>query len=343
MKRVERASARQLLVTLFVALLAPAAALPAALAQSGSLGWLGPALAFPVGLLVLWRVRVLGGDGLARVWGRKPWLLTIYYLWTLVLAALTMGGCVDRLARTDYGAVPPWLLSLALAGVVAYLVRKGPPAFFRAAQIFFLALLVILALFFALGISNLRGDNLAVKDWSEVGSLWQSGVSATAALAVGVLGGFFPRKKESERGLAWHWLAGWCAVAAGLCLLVFGALGPALAAQAPLPFFLALQGIGFPGGFQRLEALGTAAWVLSDLTLLGLAALAGREMAGERDWSVWPILAAGFLGGCFLPNAVVELAQPWIFGANLLLGVLLPALLSLGKGRGGGISCGQRG
>ena len=98
------------------------------------------------------------------------------------------------------------------------------------------------------------------------------------------------------------------------------------------------------GGFHRLEALGTAAWVLSDVTLLGLAALAGREMAGGRDRALIPPLAAAFLGGCLLPNAAVEGVATFLFGANLLLGAALPVALSLlplgRKGHSGGISCG---
>ncbi len=122
--------------------------------------------------------------------------------------------------------------------------------------------------------------------------------------------------------------------------MVLGALGPKLTTKAPLPFFLALQGLGFPGGFQRLEALGTAAWVLSDLALLGLAALAGGEMAGGRAWAAAPVLAGAFLGGCFLPNAAVEGAAPWLLWVNLALGGALPVILSLGRSRGRGISCG---
>ncbi len=341
---VERHSGRQLWVSVFVGLLAPAAALPAVLARGGSLGWLVPVAVFPLGLLVLWRVRRLGEEGLAQAWRGKGVVLTLYYLWAVAVAALTAGSCVDRLGRTDYVSAPGWLLSLAILGVTAYLVRKGPAAFFRAVQIFFLALVVVLALFFALGLTNLNGDNLAPGDWGEAGGLWQGVGGAGATLAVGVLAAFFPRKKEPGSSPGWRWLGGWCLTAAGLCLLVLGALGPKLAARAPLPFFLALQGLGFPGGFQRLEALGTAAWALSDLALLGLAALAGREMAGRRDWAVWPVLLGGFLGGCFLPNGAVTKAQPWLLGANLLLGGLLPVLLSLGAGKGrrerGGISCG---
>lgn len=328
-----RASVRQLGVALFVALLAPASTLPAALGRGGALSFLAPVAVFPLAAWAAWRMGRLGREGLARRWSKSPWgrgLLFLYYLWACALSALAAGGCVDRLARTDYAEAPVWLLSLALAGVSAYLIRRGAGAFFRAAEIFFLALLVVLALFFILGLADVRLVNLTPAGLGDLAGVAAGMFPAAASLSVGALALFLPRQRRQEgESPLWRWLLGWCLAAAGLCLLVIGTLGSALTARAPLPFFLTLQESGFPGGFRRLEALGTAAWALSDLTLLSLAALAGREMAGNRCWASWIVLAAAFLGGCFLPNALVEGAAPWLMGANLLLGGVLPAAASL--------------
>ena len=343
----ERCTVRQLGVALFVALLAPASGLPHLLARGGALGWLGLWGVFPLAALVAWRLKKLGEDGLARRLKGPPGklVLTLYYLWALALCALTAGGCVDRLERTDYGGAPAWALALAITAVGAYLIYRGPGPFFRAAQIFFLALAAVLVLFFALALANLDGQNLRPAGYGDWPGFVQGFAGSGAALSVGALAAFFPRKpRRAGESPVWAWLLGWCAVAVGLCLVVIGALGPKLAAQAPLPFFLALQGLGFPGGFQRLEALGTAAWVLSDVTLVGLAALAGREMAGGRDWALLPPIAAAFLGGWLLPNERVEGVSAVLFGVNLLLGAALPVVLSLlplgQKGHSGGISCG---
>lgn len=346
----ERCSARQLWVTVFVALLAPASALPPALARGGALGWLGPVAAAPLTLLAVWRLKKLGGEGLACRLGRRwGWLgkglLTLYYLWTLALAALTAGSCVDRLSRTDYLDTPNWVLALALTAVTAYLIYKGPGPFFRSAEIFFLALFAVLALFFILGAANLSGANLT---WSGPMDLKGAlgGVLPTAATAAaGSLAAFLPhRVREPGSDPGWRWAGAWCLTAAGLCLLVIGALGAPLTARAPLPFFLALQGLGFPGGFQRLEALGTAAWVLSDLTLLGLAALAARTIGGDRPWAAAPALIAALAGGCLLSNDLVAGAAPLLLGANLTLGGVIPVLLSLSPGKpekeDGSLSCG---
>ena len=343
----ERCTPRQLGVAVFVALLAPASTLPRVLARGGALGGLALCGVFPLAALVAWRVKKLGRDGLKpRLRGPLGRLvLTLYYLWAMALCALTAGGCVDRLERTDYAGAPVWALALAITAVSAYLIYRGRGGFFRAVEILYLVLLVLLALLLILAIADLDGHNLKPTGFGEARGLVQGLVGGGGALSVAALAAFFPRKSRwAGESPFWAWLLGWCLAAMALCAVVIGALGPRLATQAPLPFFLALQGLGFPGSFQRLEALGTAAWVLSDVTLLGLAALAGREMAGGRDRALIPPLAAAFLGGCLLPNAAVEGVASFLFGANLLLGAALPVVLSLlplGRKAGpGGISCG---
>lgn len=331
----EKCSVRQLRVAVFVALLAPVSTLPGLLAKGGALGWLGPVAALPVILLAAWRIGALGGNGLAaEMSGRWGWLgkglLTLYYIWALALAALTAGNCVDRLSRTDYLETPDWVLSLALTAVAAYLIYKGPGAFLRAAEIFFLALLVVLALFFVLGAANLRWENLTPIDPPALTGLLGGVVPTAATAAPGALAAFLPHATAGRgEGRGWRWAAAWCVASALLCLLVQGALGAPLAAKAPLPFFLTLQGLSFPGGFRRLEALGTAAWALSDVVLLGLAALAARIIGKDRPWMAAPALLAAFFGGCFLPNAQVAGLTTPLFGVNLALGMGVPVLLSL--------------
>lgn len=341
MKRVHEVSYRQVWVGAFVAALAPAATLPSLVARFGAFGWLGVVLVIPLGLLYLRLLKGLGRSGLARAL-RERWgwfgrgVLVVYYLWAMALAALTAGGCVDRLGRTDYGEVPGWLAAILLGAVAAYLIYRGWGAFLRAVQVFFLALVVALGLFFALGAVNLDWRSFRAEGWSQVagglGAVWPG----LAAAAVGALGAFIPHEPRRDGESAGRrWLVGWCLAAAGICGLVMGTLGAELTAKAPLPFFLALQGIGFPGGFQRLEAAGTAAWVLTDLALIGLAALAGAEMAGKgRRWA-WPILAAAVVGGWLLPSEVVAGAQGWLLGGNVALGVVVPALVAVTGKKGG--------
>lgn len=329
----EKGSARQVWVGVFVAALAPAAALPSLAAQFGGWGWLGVALVAPLAPLWLRLVRGLGPGGLAAAlrerWGWPGrWVLGAYYLWAAALAALTAGSCVDRLGRTDYGEVPGWLAAALLAAVAAYLICRGRGPFLRAVGVFLPALGVTLGLFFVLGAANLDGANLRPEGWEEVGrglgSLWP----ALATVSVGALGAFLPhRERQREEKAGGRWLVLWSLTAAGLCALVIGALGAEIAAQAPLPFFLALQGLGFPGGFQRLEALGTAVWVLSDLALIGLAALAAGEIAGKRRWG-WPVIGAAALGGCLLPNQRAAAAQNVLFALNVALGAVIPLLVA---------------
>ncbi len=333
------------MVAVWVALLAPASALVATLARwGGSVGWMGPLTALPGALLGTWRYQKLketGGlaQGLKKRWGFfGKALLPIYYIWAAGTAALTAGSCVDRLRRTDYGETGGWVLALALTAVTAYLVCRGPRAFLRAVEVLYLALAVVVGLFLILGAVHIRWENLR----PEGGRVW-GGVAAAlpvvCTLSVGGLAALLPPEEEKGAPVWGRWVTGWCLVAAGLSVVVMGALGPAVTAQGPQPLFLALQGIGGEGGFQRLEALGTAAWVLSDLTLMGLAALAGQGLAGSR-WGVWPVVACAFLGGRFLDNATVAPWGGWLQGVNLTLGGVLPILLSLGLSPRKSPSCG---
>lgn len=334
-----KVSYRQVWVGVFLAVLAPAATLPSLAARFGPWGWLGVVAVIPLALAWLWAVRGLGGEGLAAVlktrWGLLGrWAGWGYYLWAMALAALTAGSCVDRLGRTDYGEVPGWLAAVLLTAVAAYLIYKGSDGFLRAAQVFFLALAALLVLLFLLGAANLDAANLRPAGGQEaargLGSVWP----AAATLSVGTLGAFLPHEARKEgESPGRRWLTLWCLTAAGICALVIGTLGAELTAKAPLPFFLALQGIGFPGAFQRLEAVGTAAWVLSDLMLLGLAALAAAEIAGKRG-GVWPVLLAAAAGGIWLPNAVTAAAQGWLLAANIVFGAVLPVLAAASRIRG---------
>lgn len=331
-----KVSYRQVWVGAMLAALAPAATLPTVAAPFGPWAWLGAAAVIPLGLLWLRGVRGLGDAGLAAAlrdrWGPLGrWVSWGYYAWAAALAALTAGSCVDRLGRTDYGEVPGWLAAALVGLVAAYLVRKGPGGFLRAAQVFFLALAAVLTLFFLLGAANLDAANLRPAGGREavrgLGAVWP----AAATLCVGALGVFLPHApRQAGESAGWRWLALWCLAAAGICALVIGTLGAELTAQAPLPFFLALQGIGFPGAFQRLEAMGTAAWVLSDLVLIGLAALAAAEIAGTRRGG-WPVLLAAAAGGLWLPNEAVAGAGAWLLGANVLFGGVLPVLAAVSR------------
>lgn len=328
------ASARQIRVLVFVAALAPIVALPGLVAQKGgALGWLAPIAAIPLVVMGFFLFRALGPEGLAATlrerWGWLGRVVSVlYYLWAMALAALTAGQCVDRLGRTDYANASPWLLSLALGVAAWYLTAHGRGAFLRAVEIFYLILLVALGLFFILGVWNLEPENLRPQAVGEAAGVFSGLLPTMGTLAVGSLAAFFPREERSAKRKGWA-AVWWCLAAGGVCLLVIGTLGSKLTAELPLSFFVALQGIGLPGGFQRLEGLGTAVWVLSDLTLLGAAALAGRLLAGDRKWGVWPVLLAGLVGGGLLTGKNTEPFMGPILWLELVFGAALPIFLWL--------------
>lgn len=328
----DEASARQIRVLAFVTVLAPIAALPGLVAKAGgALGWVTPLLAIPLVVLGFFLFRALGPEGVPTTlrirWGWLGRLVgALYYLWVMALAALTAGQCVDRLGRTDYADLAPWLLSLALLVVVWYLTARDRGTFLRAVEIFYLVLVAALILFFVLGIWGIKTKNLAPQEGDEVVGTFSGLLPTVGTFAVGGLAAFFPRNRPTEKKGGWApvW---WCLAAAGVCMLVIGTVGGGLAGRLPLSFFLALQGIGLPGGLQRLEGLGTAVWVLSDLTLMGAAVLAGRHIAGDRRWGAWPVLLAGALGGGLLTGKNTAPFMGAILWVELIFGVGIPLLL----------------
>ena len=327
-------SARQIRVLAFVAMLAPMGALPGLVAQAGGgLGWLAPIAAIPLVAAGFFLFRSFGPEGLGETlrarWGRLGRLAAIpYYIWMVALAALAAGQCVDRLGRTDYADLSPWLLSLALAVVAGYLTAGGRGTFLRAAEIFYLILLAALILFGVLGLWGIEPENLAPRSGEEGMGVWKGVIPVLGTMAAGIPAAFFPRAEVSAPRKGWT-AVWWCVAAAGICLLVIGTLGGALAAEMPLGFYLALQGVGLPGGFQRMEGLGTAVWVLSDLALIAGAVLAGKAIAGERRWAGWPILLAAAIGGGCLTAEHTATMGSGILWAELALGGGIPLLLAV--------------
>ena len=148
-------SARQLYVLLFAALLSPAVrALPCwTVGTAGRGAWLTGLGALPVLLLAAWVLRGLVRkgpvglverclDALGPVLGRG--LLLVYIMWGLFLLALEARLYGERMvAAGGKNASLPVLLLILLA-LVLWMGRKKLAAFARAAEIFYLILIVAL-------------------------------------------------------------------------------------------------------------------------------------------------------------------------------------------------------
>lgn len=321
----------------WLALLAPLAALPGEVAGFGALGWLGPVVALPIVAFLLWRWDRVGDLAGALARGGKIWTL-LYYIWCATTAALTAGTAVDALSRTDYPQTSNVLVSLALAAVAWYVMEKGTQGVVRWGRMIGVGVTIIIVCFLVLGLLRLNWEGLRGTG-KEAMSGGKAVLPVLGTASLGSLAGFLPgesrgadrtnRGKTGGRaGVIWATAGAWCGVAAGLCRLTFSVLGSKVTKRASLPFFLALQGLGFERSFQRLEAVGTAAWVLAYLGMILLCGAGMERLWGKRSWNRWILAGVVMLGGTTLSNEVV---RPWgtiLYGVNLILGAAVPVVIS---------------
>ena len=259
-------------------------------------------------LLLLWR---MGHHPL------HPALKVLYAAWAAVLMADVLSRTANRIQQAaGKEGHTGWLLVL-LALPLVWMGWGKAAAFFRAAEIFWLALLVTAGAVFLLGLPRV--------DWHWAlapGGGWRESLAAgglTMSTGLFVLPHLYkvePGQRQDHQGLVWLGALG--AASAGLALLTAGLLHPHTAARLEAPFFTAA---GLLGDSARLEGLISALWLLSDLTLAGLLARCWGE---ER----WPALAAVLALGLALlgiPGGLPETVLPLGCLALAALTVAFPA------------------
>ena len=298
----EKLSPRQLSVAVL------AGGLSAGAAFAGAADWRWVLAYVPAGVLAGWL--------LIRRVGRRPLhpvLRVLYGAWGAVLLA----GVLDRAAGRVQSAAGGrgsmvWLLVLLALPLIWMGWGKGA-AFFRAAEILWLAEGVTVAAVLLLGIPRM--------DWRwavEPAGGWARSLAAgVATLSGGLFVLPYLYKVEEEpggvhRGLVW--LAALGVLSAALALVTAGLLNPAVAAELDGPFFAAA---GLLGDSARLEGLISALWLLPDLVLAGLL---------SRSWGEGPRPAGAVLAGLALALAGVP---GWFSAEGLALGCLALGALTL--------------
>lgn len=296
----EKLSARQLWVAVMTG------GLSAGAAAAGRADWrwllLAAALGTALGWLLLWRV---GGRPL------HPVLNILYAGWAAVLVADVLLRTAQRVQQATGKEGPMGWLLVLLALPLIWMGWGKSAAFFRAVEIFWLALLVTAGAVFLLGLPRVNWS------WAIAsGGGWRDSLAAgglTMSVGLFILPHLYkvePEQREDRRGLVWLGALG--AASAGLALLTAGLLHPAVAAQLDAPFFTAA---GLLGDSARLEGLVSGLWLLSDLTLAGLLARCWGE---ERR----PALAALAALGLALTGVVGRLPREALVLGCLALAVL---------------------
>lgn len=300
----EKLSPRQLAVAVMTS------GLSAGAAAAGRADWRWMLASVPIGMLVGWAL-------LRRV-GRRPLypaLNVLYGVWAAVLMADVLRRAAGRVQAASGGQESAgWLLAL-LALPLIWMGWGKAAAFFRAAEIFWLAALVTVGAILLLGLPRVEWR------WAmePAGSWWESMLTGINVLSAGlfVLPHLYKVEEEpggTHRGLVWLGALG--LVSSTLAALTAGLLSPAVAAQLDAPFFAAA---GLLGDSARLEGLVSALWLLPDLTLAGLLA----HTWGERRR---PALAAAVALGLALTGITERLPGITAPVGCLILVVLTAAL-----------------
>lgn len=284
---------RQLQALSFIILMSPATRLiPGASARAaGHAGWLCPIVAAPLCVLVVLTVsRALKnkavGEGLGEVvmrafprFGRA--VLLLYGLWLSLYAGFSLRSGASRFIYTIYTGSSPWpFVAVGLAaGVLAALGSVKRLA--RSAEIFRTLLL--------LAIVPILGFGLAQLDWSELlpvsvldtqgvllGGIEVLGTVSFVLINVPFLETGSPVERRSRSMSAWSVRE--CLFLTAVVAAVIGRFGPELSGSLTYPFFALVRNTGLLGVSQRIEALVTTLWVLSDFVLCAFALMSASGL-----------------------------------------------------------------
>ena len=320
---------RQLQALNFVALLSPATRLlPGAAARAaGHSGWACPILAIPLcALLCLATSRALAGkldgEGLGEVIVRRfphfgRVFLGVYALWLALYAGFAVRSAASRFVYTIYTGASPWPfvaagLSLGLLAALGSVRQLA-----RTAEIF--RPLLILTLLPIIGVGLAQSDFVQLVPTPDElpglaeGTLTALGTVAFALVNVPVLE-TGPRIVRRARTMS-LWSARECLFLAALCAATLGLFGPELTGSLTYPFFALVRNTGLFGVAERIEALVTALWVLSDFALAALSLMSAARLLslslGIRPASEAHGVAGARAGDCSaLRRAVCRLLTP---------------------------------
>ena len=314
-------SARQLCAAGFAGLLS--------LFAGAWVDWRGAVLAVPVVVLsmcaALYGARQAGG--LLKNPGGRPMAL-LYIVWGVFLAGTALALCGQRMSEAGGQGGPFWPTILT-ALPVFWLAAGKPEAFARAAEIFYLALLAVLAFIFLLGVKQVEGRwLLAAGEDLGPSVLTAAGLGCCGVYAVLLWNG--QGEKGAQRWLSWTAAGG--LVLAGMAALAAGSLSPAQAGTVERPFFLMTVGLGETA---RVESLVALLWLAADVTFLGLVLQCcrglWRDVLGLRGekWAGLAFAAASMgtalcLGAFGRPEELLKEVIPL---GGLISGGVLPVLL----------------
>lgn len=278
---------RQLRAMCFVASLAPVTRLlPKAAAQlAGSASWLAPLCALPPLLLFLLILTSLmkmrrEGEGLGEVIMRRSGRtagaigLALIGSFTLFSAGFILRTGAHRLISTIYPDAGP-LFFMAAMLIIGTIAALGPvKALPRASRVFAPVLLsvIVLALIFSLGSVDVR--NLLPIKTQSAGRVFISGLAVVEIYGAVLYCAAFLEDQSPLQGRRFASYAGWlaliCLLLCTFCAVIIGCYGARLTSRTLHPFFSMIRDVTLTKTVERIEALVTTLWVLSDFVIFTL-------------------------------------------------------------------------
>lgn len=338
-------SMRQMMTLLFIALMAVGAEVVPGISGAGAAVWLAPLLALLPVMLLLYLAfrrpeqerRIDLGQGFMKVlgtWGGRIAGLS-FLLWGLFLLVVNTARCARRVA---VAGGTPFIFSAIVLILAVWMAAKKLPAFVRACEIFYLALVACLFGIVLLAVFRLSPEYILLFNKEELFHVPKVAASLLGVASVGLYalflaGNITVRKGDAAR--CYRWAVALFLTFSILLVLIVGTFGAQLTEVMQRPFFQMVAGLGLTGAFQRLEALISALWMLGDIALLGLLLFAVKRLAacvsGKKE-SFWVVIVAGlmaFLGGELLAGreGLLELCQQSVLPmGSLIAGTILTLL-----------------
>lgn len=328
-------SMRQMMVMLFISLLALGVETIPGISRAGSAAWLAPlAAAVPILLLLLLAFRRPDkeqrmdlGQGiekaLGKVAGRGVSLL--FLLWGLFLLVVNAARCARRLTMAE--GTPEFFSAVVL--ILAVWIAAGKlSSFVRSCEIFYLAMAVGLVAIFLLGGLRVQPEYVVLITPEELAHVPMVALSILGVTSIGLYGLFFAGSvtvRKGDRARVVRWTSIFFVILALILLLIIGSFGAPMLEMTQRPFFQMVAGLGLSGAFQRLEALISALWMLGDVALLGLLLFGVKRLTaavGNQKERRWSVIAAGviaFVGG------------EWLAGEKNLFALSLETIMPLGS------------
>lgn len=319
--KTDALSARQLAVCAFLGGLAPAAA-------GAGYGWQGTLLAVPVILLAGWALTALAPRWCAiedRWFGRV--LSVLYAVWAAALLARGLARCAGRVLAAGGGPEQhaPWLIAL-LALPLLWMARGKPAAFFRAAEIFYLAVALTGAVLLVWSAFKMEWQYVLMPAEDLWGGFWAAiETGGTFLFALPYVNRI--KTANGDGGRAMAWLGALTAAAVLMSLAAVGVLSPAVACEAGQPFFLmtAVLGKGV-----RVEGLAGALWLLADLGCLGLLARCWQVSGVGKSWLPPMAVVIGTAGAALGVPSLLS-TDVWGIGCAVLAAVTGVVLICAGR------------